>query len=168
MYSAFERYNCSMIENMDRETNYNNMKSYNDVLKPKSDIERSKKLLDINDATYLLMTQYEINGSCKNIESSNDSNGVSGCVGYKCLPGNIYQQTDDFNTYHNYLVTSEDTSETRVSCTKNHQVFNNWTKRKLPSFGEEREDTEYTGTFGQNIPKLSFNECTFDKLSHEC
>lgn len=47
-------------------------------------------------------------------------------VGYDCLDGSQYHQPDRVNTFHNYLVLQQEGSR----CTENHQVFNNWTKRK--------------------------------------
>ena len=56
-------------------------------------------------------------------------------VGYDCLDGSQYLQPDRLNTFHNYLVLQED----GMRCTENHQVFNNWTKRKTPSLPRELE-----------------------------
>ena len=122
--------------------------------------------MNINDSTDLIMKQFEVNGSCKGIpETENNIDSIDGCVGYACLPGNIYQETDTYNTFHNYLVLQD--TEPLTACTENHQVYNNWTKRKLPEHPMERRDVGYVGTFGQNIPKLQFNTCTFKKSSNE-
>lgn len=47
-------------------------------------------------------------------------------IGYRCLDGSQYLHPDRENTFHNYLVLQEN----ELRCSENHQVFNNWTKRK--------------------------------------
>lgn len=69
------------------------------------------------------------------IKPSGDNSIPNWKVGYDCLDGSQYLQSDRLNTFHNYLVLQED----GMRCTENHQVFNNWTKRKTPSLPPQPE-----------------------------
>ena len=165
MYSQFERINCTSIENMNKAIAKEHEDAIQNVFENNDELNNCKTTMNINDSTDLIMKQFEVNGSCKDIpETENNMDSIDGCVGYACLPGNIYQETDTYNTFHNYLVLQD--TEPLTACTENHQVYNNWTKRKLPEHPMERRDVRYVGTFGQNIPKLQFNTCTFKKEFH--
>ena len=167
MYSDFEKINCSDMDKMNQITNKENEAAFMKSLEFPDQVSNCKNAYDVNASSELLMKQFEVNGSCKQIENSNSvAEIVHGCVGYNCLPGNVYQKTDKFNTFHNYLVLQD--TEPPSACTENHQVYHNWTRRKLPNNPPERRDATFTGQFGQRIPTLKFNTCTFKKEVHEC
>jgi hypothetical protein len=166
MYSEFEKLNCSDMEQMNQLINKENASAFMKYLDFPDQDSHCKKLYDVNTSSKLIMKQFEVNGSCTEFENSNNAEPVYGCVGYNCLPGNIYQKTDDFNTFHNYLVLQD--TEPPSACTENHQVYHNWTRRKLPNIPPERRDITFTGQFGQRIPTLKFNTCTFKKEVHDC
>lgn len=63
------------------------------------------------------------------VTPTNNHEPINWQIGYSCLDGSQHVAPDRTNTFHNYLVLQTDGSR----CSENHQVFNNWTKRKIAS-----------------------------------
>ena len=102
----------------------------------------------------MLHTPFEVNGSCAPIDTDYSLN--KWCYGYACDKGNnFYHQPEKLNTYHNYLVLEEGGKK---ECTKNHQYFNNWTKRN----SDTKQHVERMPlTFGdaEPIPMVTMRNC---------
>ena len=75
-------------------------------------------------------------------------------IGYECLyePNQLLLDPDQMNTFKNYPVLHENDR----FCSKNHQIYNNWTRRhiSLQNYTPKQPDFEY-----QKIPELKYEEC---------
>ena len=104
----------------------------------------------INDRIY---DRLHYNDNCV-IENSQLDKMYSTSIGYECLDetNDLLLTPDKHNTFKNYQVLHENGE----MCSKNHQVYNNWTRRKMPFVNSTppQKDIIY-----QKIPELSYN-CT--------
>ena len=150
MYSEFEKFNNKRICDLQ-----NQQRALNDKLathdKPYG--TNNNMCYDLSREKVLLDSPFTVNGSCTNIETDYSLGDM--CKGYACDKKSFYHQPERLNTYHNYLVMREDG---KAVCTKNHQYFNNWTKRHHDT--PQIRDTKAVGFADiPRIPSLKFNIC---------
>ena len=161
-YEEFERLNCKHIQELNEQRrDIQEHQNINDiVVQYKSDVDIE------ND---LLRQPFKVQGSCalKGIQN----NDVSLCHGYDCPTTNFYQTPDKLNTYHNYLVLQDDLiNNVPVACIENHQYFNNWTKRKIPAFKEDKQaaNMDFLDQYLRPIPLVRMAPCKLDKQAYKC
>lgn len=118
MYNQFESMNNRRICHME------NIKRELDAELSDLKIPAQDDCIDFRREGDMLQTPFEVNGSCAPIDTDYSLN--KWCYGYACDKGSFYHQPEKLNTYHNYLVLEDGG---KAECTKNHQYFNNWTKR---------------------------------------
>lgn len=168
LYEEFERLNCMHIKELVDQTNQhnNNLLKYNRENQSTIMDECNNHVME-ND---FLRMQFNVNGSCLK-KGTTDFSQPTMCHGFECSVDDFYQQPDRLNTFHNYLVLEDElVHKIPVSCVKNHQYFNNWTRRKNPV---KREDTcpnplSFFDKYLEEIPIVSFKPCKTDKLNYSC
>lgn len=128
MYAVFEKAVCDMQLKKQNELDLSNSRLTNyNINTETSDVMNCKKSVDNLDRIGWNRLKNECTKLDNNKTSINNLN-----IGYECLQDKvIYQDPDLHNTYHNYLVPNGDDDKT---CVKNHQCFNNWTRR---TFGRQ-------------------------------
>ena len=155
MYRQFESMNNRRVCELEESTRAlnRNLASYDNAT-ASYEGQDAKGCFDESKEKHMFNIPYAVNGSCVKIDT--DYSMDNKCYGYDCDKGSFHHQPDRLNTYHNYLVLSDDG---KAACTKNHQYFNNWTKRN--------DDTKQHAVGGgglifdpmQPIPSLTFREC---------
>jgi len=168
MYKEFEKLNCQHIKELDIQNKTGSVLQYrmeNDIQVLQLNMCDGLKL---NDKENELRMNFINNKAC--LKRDNDTSDLDLCHGYECDKNSFYQQPDVLNTYHNYLVIQDELhDDSIVTCTENHQYFNNWTNRKMPKFPCPRENTpNYIFNYYEELPKLEFNECPQDKIKYMC
>ena len=171
MYEEFEKLNCQHIQELDRQNNNNAIHQYNYLN------NMCNTQYDISKESDMLITPYLPKTHCDKYESISDDNTSVYCCGYECLNSNsFYHEPEKLNTYHNYLVLQNElhNDEMPIYCTENHQIFRNWTRRKMPVIEKDvfykSENTNSMDEYFQELPKLKFNECNppDDRLKYTC
>lgn len=122
LYEQFQKENSSQISKLEMQNTKQHIHDFNSqfncnslgILSEDNIVKESK----------IVTNQFEINKSCINIDTEYKLNNH--CIGYECDKQSFYHQPEKRNTYHNYLVLND---KNDAVCTKNHQYFNNWTKR---------------------------------------
>lgn len=89
---------------------------------------------------------------------NNDINNVklySDALGYDCMsePNSLLLNPDTRNTFKNYPVITE----TGDWCSRNHQMFNNWTRRNIHVQAPKRKDLFKLP--GIETQELTYNDC---------
>lgn len=88
----------------------------------------------------------------------------SNALGYACNkePNNFLYKLDEHNTYHNYPVCkkNDDNNDKSITCCpENIQLFNNWTRRRLPVNTSTNKPKKELIMLVDRIPSLKYNEC---------
>lgn len=118
--------------------------------------EENSLCMDQTKEKDMLELQFQVNGSCTKIDTDYSLKDM--CKGYACDDKSFFHQPERRNTYHNYLVLRPDG---KAACTKNHQYFNNWTKRTndTPQTGPDPGSIQFADI--PPFPSLKFNHCDF-------
>lgn len=161
-YEQFEKSVCDVKQELDRKNSLMNPFIFRNHVDCNS-------VQDVLREDTLKRTPYVVHGSCYVSKDSYPPADL--CTGYDCMTyGSFYHHPDRKNTYHNYLVLQDKLyNNVPVSCTNNHQIFNNWTRRKIPQKVEEStknnkdlfEDIEPI-----QIPKMK--QCNIPKTPYQC
>lgn len=173
MYAEFEKLNCQHIKELNAKNNQNTY-----VMQHYNYFNNNCIPYDITKESHMLQTPHLLDTThCTNYDSivHNTSNNDY-CCGYECLTSNsFYHEPDKKNTYHNYLVLQDElyNDEIPFHCTENHQIFRNWTRRKLPVMEKDvffkSKNTNTMDEYFQELPKLKMHKCDMhNKLRYMC
>ncbi|QOI90192.1 hypothetical protein QKU58_gp139 [Pyramimonas orientalis virus] len=161
LYEEFEKLNCKHIQELNEQNKpIMEHQNINDII-PKC----GNDIVLEND---LMRKPFKANGSCalKNINQTD----ISLCHGYDCPTTPFYQTPDRMNTFHNYLVLEDDLIHNLpVTCTQNHQYYNNCTRRKVPKLVEPmKADMGFFDDYLQRIPLVKYQPCKIAKPDYTC
>ena len=81
----------------------------------------------------------------------------SDSIGYECLyeKNTLLLNPERKNTFHNYPVYDENDNY----CTKNHQIYNNWTRRGTQMSNDTPKQSDFNY---EKIPELEYHKCAFN------
>ena len=158
LYEEFEKLNCQHIKLLEQQnTPIRNVLNINDSIP-------TSYCMDTSREDNLIREQFNVNKSC--IKRTSNNSPLDLCNGFDCSTQEFYQLPDRLNTFHNYLVLED---EKPILCTKNHQYYNNWTRRKVPMFNKEVQgDDGFLDKYFEPLPRLKLNRCDIDDTRYFC
>lgn len=161
MYNNFRNQSCAIVNALQNDKN-----NENDMLFKNQVLRNDGMYLgkDFDKENLLLHLQIDASISCMTKPKATDSMNNE-CIGYECLPNSFLFDPDKENTYHNYLVLQDelDKNDNEVYCSKNHQIFENWTRRKNGFMLDTQSPEQQSGNldiYYRKIPEVRYNKCS--------